>query len=163
MTIEELYTKYDGLREDLKPILAEEWIPKKVFNEKNDEAKAFKEKAEKYDSLNAEYERAKVEWQENDAKTKREMLDMSRDLRIDMALQKAGCRNGKATKALLDIGKVNVLEDGSLENLDIDGLKKEYPYLFNTDDGKPSLHIDNTDKSDDKSKLENSIMKAFGL
>ena len=52
---------------------------------------------------------------------------------LDAEIVKAGGRNPKAIKALLDMGKIVVKEDGTLEGLDLEGLKKTDSYLFNAE------------------------------
>lgn len=54
-----------------------------------------------------------------------------RDLMIDMALQKAGAKNIKAARALIDEGEIK-LENGILNGADeqIETAKESCPYLF---------------------------------
>lgn len=49
---------------------------------------------------------------------------------IDMELLKAKAKNVKAVKALIDDTKVKIKEDGTIEGLDIEALKKSDSYLF---------------------------------
>jgi len=53
-----------------------------------------------------------------------------RDSAVNLLLAQSGARNIKAASALLDLSKFKVNEDGSVEGIDIDALKKSDPYLF---------------------------------
>ena len=50
-----------------------------------------------------------------------------------MAILQAKGKNPKAIKALLDMDKINLKDDGTLEGLDLEGLKKSDGYLFDTE------------------------------
>ena len=50
-----------------------------------------------------------------------------------MAIMQAKGKNPKAIKALLDMEKINVKEDGALEGLDLEGLMKSDSYLFDVE------------------------------
>lgn len=52
---------------------------------------------------------------------------------VDMAILQAKGRNPKAIKALLDMDKITLKDDGTLEGLDLEGLKKSDSYLFDTE------------------------------
>ena len=52
---------------------------------------------------------------------------------VDMAVMKAGARNAKAVKALIDMDKVTVKDDGTIEGLDIEKIKETDGYLFNVE------------------------------
>lgn len=54
---------------------------------------------------------------------------------LDMALINSKARNPKAVRGLLDMSKLKLKDDGTLEGLDIEGLQKSDPYLFETTDG----------------------------
>ena len=49
---------------------------------------------------------------------------------VDMAILQAKGKNTKAIKALLDMDKISLKEDGTLEGLDLEGLKSTDGYLF---------------------------------
>lgn len=78
---------------------------------------------EKFTALEDKYK------QETEALTKR-LADTAKNNAVDMAILKAGGRNAKAVKALLDMEKVTLKEDGTLDGLDLDALKKSDGYLF---------------------------------
>ena len=60
----------------------------------------------------------------------KQLADTAKNSAVDMAILKAGGRNAKAVKALLDMEKVTLKEDGTLDGLDLDALKKSDGYLF---------------------------------
>ncbi len=49
---------------------------------------------------------------------------------IDVAIMQAKGKNTKAIKALLDIDNITLKEDGTLQGLDLDSIKKSDSYLF---------------------------------
>ena len=59
-----------------------------------------------------------------------DLADVKKTAAVDMASMQAKGRNPKAIKALLDMDKIKLKEDGTLEGLDIEGLKKSEGYLF---------------------------------
>lgn len=60
----------------------------------------------------------------------KQLADTAKNSAVDMAILKAGGRNAKAVKALLDMEKITLKEDGTLDGLDLDALKKSDGYLF---------------------------------
>lgn len=67
--------------------------------------------------------------QETDALAK-QLADTAKHSAVDMAILKAGGRNTKAIKALLDMEKISMKEDGSLAGLDLKALQESDGYLF---------------------------------
>ena len=65
---------------------------------------------------------------------KAELAQLRLDNAIDAALTAAGAKNGKAVKALLDVSKVKLGEDGELTGWDdqLKAIQKSDAYLFNT-------------------------------
>ena len=51
---------------------------------------------------------------------------------VDNAILKAGGRNTKAIKALINMDDVTIGENGEIKGLDIEAVKKSDGYLFNT-------------------------------
>jgi hypothetical protein len=64
---------------------------------------------------------------------KAELAQLKLDNAIDAALTAAGAKNGKAVKALIDVSKVKLGEDGKLTGWDdqIKAIQKSDAYLFN--------------------------------
>lgn len=60
----------------------------------------------------------------------RKLAENVKNNAIDMAILAAKGKNPKAIKALLDMDKITVKEDGTLEGLDLDALKESDGYLF---------------------------------
>jgi len=59
-----------------------------------------------------------------------------RDSAVDLMLVQSGARNVKAARALLDLSKAKLKDDGTLEGVDVEGLKKSDPYLFTIEQKK---------------------------
>lgn len=64
--------------------------------------------------------------QKYDADTAKLRLDNA----LDVAIIGAKGRSTKAVKAFLDLDKLKLKEDGTIDGLDLDALKKNEPYLF---------------------------------
>ena len=58
------------------------------------------------------------------------MADSRKDSAVEMAILQAKGKNTKAIKALLDMEKITLKEDGVLDVLDLEELKKTDSYLF---------------------------------
>lgn len=64
--------------------------------------------------------------QKYDADTAKLRLDNA----LDVAIIGAKGRSTKAVKAFLDYGKLKLKDDGTIDGLDLEALKKSEPYLF---------------------------------
>ena len=120
-------------QEILKEEINGKYIPKERFDQVNNDAKATKAKLEELQKSNPEELNAKIKQLTDDLEKKnQEYLAKERDLLIDNQLSKAGVRNIKALKALLDMDKVNI-QDGNVTGLEgqIKALKDSDSYLFN--------------------------------
>ena len=62
-----------------------------------------------------------------------DMAGVKKTAAVDMAILQAKGKNPKAIKALLDMDKISLKDDGTLEGLDLEGLKKSDGYLFDTE------------------------------
>ncbi len=78
---------------------------------------------EKFETLETKYK------EESEAMT-RKLAETAKNNAVDLAILKAGGKNAKAIKALLDMEKIKLKEDGSLDGLDLDALKESDGYLF---------------------------------
>ena len=78
---------------------------------------------EKFENLETKYKK------ETEEMTKK-LADTAKNNAVDMAILKEGGKNAKAIKALLDMDKINLKDDGTLEGLDLNGLKESDGYLF---------------------------------
>ena len=58
------------------------------------------------------------------------MAYAAKDHAVDLEIFKAGGKNVKAIKALLDMDKIMLKEDGGLDGLDLDALRERESYLF---------------------------------
>jgi len=87
-----------------------------------------------------------------------------RDSAVNLLLAQSGARNIKAASALLDLSKVKVKDDGSVEGVDIDALKKSDPYLFVIEQTREEGdgHAGSTDAGKDKpATLESEILSGL--
>lgn len=67
-----------------------------------------------------------------ETKYKNDLAAVKKDAAVDAAIMQAKGKNAKAIRALLDLDKVTLREDGTLEGLDLETLKKSDGYLFDT-------------------------------
>ncbi len=68
-----------------------------------------------------------------ETKYKTDLAAVKKDAAVDAAIIQAKGRNPKAIKALLDMNKISLKEDGTLEGLDLEGLRKSDGYLFDVE------------------------------
>lgn len=141
-----------GLTEDQAKKVLESldgnFVTKTRFNEVNEENKTLKqsvadrdkqlEDLKKSSGDNAELKKQIETLQQQNADQKKaheaELNQLKLDNAIDAALMAAGAKNRKAVKALLDVTKVKLGEDGKLTGLDeqVAAVQKSDTYLFET-------------------------------
>lgn len=144
----------EKLGEDQKLIVNDgQYIPKETFDEKVKKVNALEEQIEQRDSqieqlkedTNASKElKAKIEeLQEKNEQTQTELQEKLKQQKleseIDKALLKNKARNPKAVKALLEMDKVEVTNEG-INGLDeqLESIKENDDYLFEKEEGKPT-------------------------
>lgn len=108
------------------------YIPKSRFNEVNTELKQAKDQVKERDSQLEELKKTagdseelkkQIETLQNDNKAKddahaAEIKQLKIDAAVDKALNDAKAKNLKAVKALLDLSKAELAEDGTIKGLD---------------------------------------------
>lgn len=113
-------------KEDLIKLGLDEETAAKVAAASEEELKNYVDKET--------YNQKAKELQTAETKYTTDIGNIKRDNAIDMAILKANGKNPKAIKALLEMDKINLKEDGTLEGLDIDALKESDGYLFSTEE-----------------------------
>ena len=146
------------------------YVDKQKFESKDEEAKTLKknldalqETVKKFDGVDVE--KLKTATADAQKKFDADLAATRLDGAINLALVQAGARNVKAAKALIDLSKAKLKEDGSVDGVDIEGLKKSDAYLFTVetktnagdghDGGKPG------DSGDTPTTLSSEIMSAM--
>lgn len=144
MTYEEFETAYKAQEKDgvkLVNLADGGYVDKQKFDAKDEEAKTHKKNLEslqetvkKFDGVDVD----KLKTAATDAQKKfdEDLAAVRRDSAVDLLLVQAGARNVKAAKALLDLSKAKLKDDGSIDGVDIEGLKKSDPYLFTVETNK---------------------------
>lgn len=136
----------EAFETELNKVLAETHVPKSVFNETNEKLKTAKQESADKDKLleeakkgGADFETLKSQYDElvkkqkaDEERHEAEMLATRKGYAIDAELTKAGVRNSKYFKSMLDDSKIKY-ENETLSGLveQIDAIKKSDPYLFN--------------------------------
>lgn len=144
----------EKLGEDQKLIVNDgQYIPKETFDEKVKKVNALEEQIEQRDSqieqlkedTNASKElKAKIEeLQEKNEQTQTELQEKLKQQKleseIDKALLKNKARNPKAVKALLEMDKVEVTDEGvNGLNEQLESIKENDDYLFEKEEEKPT-------------------------
>ncbi|MEY8428437.1 phage scaffolding protein [Lachnospiraceae bacterium 46-15] len=122
------------------------YVPKSRFNEVNEENKTLKksvsdrdkqfEDLKKSSGDNAALQQQISELQKQNADQQKahdeELAKLKLDNAVEIALSGAKAKNGKAVKAMLDMSKVKIGEDGKLSGFDeqLEALKKSDGYMF---------------------------------
>lgn len=126
------------------------FVPKSRFNEVNEENKTLKksvsdrdkqlENLKKSSGDNAALQQQISDLQKQNADQEKahseELAQLKLDNAVEIALSGAKAKNGKAVKAMLDMSKVKMGEDGKLSGFDeqIEALKKSDAYMFDVQD-----------------------------
>ena len=99
--------------------------------EKNPEIMGGYVKVQEAESLKKQLEAEKAAREQESVGFAKEMLELKRDMMIDMALSQAGAKNIKAARALIDDNAIS-LENGVLCGIEQQLVKagKDCPYLF---------------------------------
>lgn len=154
-----------GLTEELATSVMKEldgnYVPKARFNEVNTELKQAKDQVKERDSQletlkknvgDSEELKKQIEALQNDNKTKdeahaAEIKQIKIDAAVDKALADAKAKNPKAVKALLDLAKAEISDDGTIKGLDA-----QIKTLSEAEDSKFLFDTDNTQNKNQNSK-----------
>jgi len=119
--------------------LGELFVSRTDFNAVNETKKGLEEKGKTSGDrgeLQKQYDELQGKYKAETEALNKEISDSIKNSAIDMAIFKAKGKNIKAIKALLDIEKISLKEDGTLEGLDLESLKKTDGYLFDLETKK---------------------------
>lgn len=154
------------------------YVEKSKFDEEATTNEALKEQLKNRDSdiaqlkkaaggneeLSKQYEDLQVKYKSETEAFSKKLSENAKSSAIDMAILQAKGKNPKAIKALLDMEKINVQEDGTLEGLDLEGLMKTDGYLFDTE---TTVNIGNGfikgSATDTAAELSTQIAQAMGV
>lgn len=154
-----------GLTEELATSVMKEldgnYVPKARFNEVNTELKQAKDQVKERDSQletlkknvgDSEELKKQIETLQNDNKTKdeahaAEIKQIKIDAAVDKALADAKAKNPKAVKALLDLAKAEISDDGTIKGLDA-----QIKTLSEAEDSKFLFDTNNTQNKNQNSK-----------
>ena len=175
----------EQFEDELNKLLPEDWKPARVYNELNEKYKLLETQKAETDKLLKEANEAKdasaefktkyeelLKTQKADKeKYEADLLENRKSYAIDLALTKAGARNNKAVKALLDDKKITVADNGEVSGISeqLDTIRKDADYLFdakpaeqnNTNPLKPTFGTGNQQNAG--GQADQSLRKAFGL
>ena len=118
--------KHDEVVEENKALKAS-------VSDRDKQLETLKASAGDNEELKKQIEDMKKQNADQEKAHKAEMAQLRLDNAIDAALTAAGAKNGKAVKALIDVSKVKLGEDGKLSGWDdqIKAIQKSDAYLFN--------------------------------
>lgn len=154
-----------GLTEELATKVAKEldgnYVPKTRFNEVNTELKQAKDQVKERDSQletlkksvgDSDELKKQIETLQNENKTKdethaAEIKQLKIDTAVDKALAEAKAKNPKAVKALLDLAKAELSDDGTIKGLDA-----QIKALAEAEDSKFLFDTDSTQNKNQNSK-----------
>lgn len=116
---------------DIKNEIKENYVEKSMYDEALTVEKQLKDNIKQRDEQLDELKKIDV----NEFTSRIEELQKENEIQrknhaVDIEIIKAKGKNIKAVKALIDLEKVKIKEDGSIEGLDLEGLKKSDSYLF---------------------------------
>lgn len=173
----------EEFEEELNKILPESHMPKSVYNELNEKYKLLDKQKHDTDALleeankslkdsadfKAKYEGLLNQQKADNEKYAKDIADLKKGYAIETALSKAGARNMKAVKALLDDSKIIMGDDGNVIGIEeqLAEIRKDNDFLFATSQskgGKPSFGnggSGNGNPADDA--LASRIAEAMGV
>lgn len=144
-------SKHDEVVEENKTL-------KTSVSDRDKQLETLKASAGDNEELKKQIETMKQQNEEQEKAHKAELAQLRLDNAIENALTAAGAKNSKAVKALLDVSKVKLGEDGKLTGWDdqIKAIQKSDAYLFNmqqkntfkgfqpgaSSDNKPGTNVD---------------------
>lgn len=144
-------SKHDEVVEENKTL-------KTSVSDRDKQLETLKASAGDNEELKKQIETMKQQNAEQEKAHKAELAQLRLDNAIENALTVAGAKNSKAVKALLDVSKVKLGEDGKLTGWDdqIKAIQKSDAYLFNmqqkntfkgfqpgaSSDNKPGTNVD---------------------
>lgn len=126
-------SKHDEIVEENKTL-------KMQVTDRDKQLETLKASAGDNEELKKQIETMKQQNADQEKAHKAELAQIRLDNAIDAALIGAGAKNGKAVKALIDVSKVKLEEDGKLSGWDdqIKALQKSDAYLF-LQEGNPDF------------------------
>ena len=145
--LQELLEKEKDSQELEKKIaekLKQEYVPKRDYDgvleakkglegqiaQRDADIKALKEGAKDNKELQKEYEALQQKYKLDTENLQKQYENSRKESAIDVAIMQAKGKNAKAIKPFLDMDKITLKEDGTLEGLDLESIKKSEPYLF---------------------------------
>lgn len=109
------------------------------------ELDALKESAKGNEALTTQLADLQAKFDDAQANSQNTIATLKKESAIDVALLKAGAKNSKAAKALLDAEKIELAEDGTIKGLDeqLETIRTENDFLFQPaepqEQGKPRI------------------------
>lgn len=113
---------------------------KAQLDEVNGQLTEAQKKAEKGSDLQSQLKDLQKQFDESKTNAEKQLQATKKDYEISAAIDKAGAKNAKAVKALLDTEKINFDDNGKLIGLSeqLEAVKKDNDFLFaetNTNEG----------------------------
>ena len=106
-------------------------VSKDELTTANNTITQLKETVKKFDGV--DIEKLKTDVTNWETKYNTDILNIKKNNAVDMDIITANGKNTKAIKALIDMDKVSLKDDGTLEGFDIESLKKSDSYLFDVE------------------------------
>lgn len=117
---------------ELTALKAENTSLSSQVKERDTQIDGLKKSAGDNEEMKKQIEQLQADNKAKDEAHAKELAQLKLDNAIDAALTAAGAKNGKAVKALIDVSKVKLGEDGKLTGWDdqIKAVQKSDAYLF---------------------------------
>ncbi|MDD3569579.1 MAG: phage scaffolding protein [Lachnospiraceae bacterium] len=144
--------------------LDELFVTKADFNAVNErkmelEANGFGDDSQ----LQKQYDELKSKYKAETECLNKKIDEVVKNSAVDMAIYKAKGKNPKAIRALIDMEKITVKEDGTIIGLDLESIKKTDGYLFDVET-KQSVGTGFTKGTTSKgTDINTQIARAMGI
>ena len=125
-----------GSRADFNAVNGAKKTLEEQMKDRDKDIAALKKSAGDNAELTQKYAILQEKYKADTESLNKAIMDNKKNNAVDMAILQAKGRNPKAIKALLDMDKIQIKEDGSLEGLDLESIRKSDSYLFDVETTK---------------------------
>ncbi|MCI1958842.1 MAG: phage scaffolding protein [Clostridia bacterium] len=136
----------------------------KQIKARDKDIEALKKSAGSDTELSDKYQKLQDKYKLDTDSLNKKLSDTKKDNAINMAIMQAKCKDQVGLKAHLDMDKISLKDDGTLEGLDIEAAKKSYPHLFDVEEIKNVSNGFHTgDQKQTPDDVNTQIAQAMGI
>lgn len=117
------------------------------------------------DAMKLELDKWKAEAEKVKGDSERNKQEMTVDFALEKALLQSKAKNSKAVRALIEVDKISISEDGEITGLSeqLETIKSENDFLFESEDSVPRIVTGSQGLSGSEDATIDALRKAAGL